>query len=113
MNTDHTARLLAASRRVLSANQEAQPREYALAMSELEKIVASPLDTQPVKLETPRMETLLAALRELVRDMEENTTVGSEYGEHAELVFATRSRVVCHARTFENAKAAIQAATLK
>lgn len=48
MNPERYTRLVQAARRVLSANQEAQPREYALAMSELEKIVDSPLDTQPV-----------------------------------------------------------------
>ena len=51
MNPERYTRLVQAARRVLSANQEAQPREYALAMSELEKIVSqsdSPLDTQAV-----------------------------------------------------------------
>ena len=40
MNPERYTRLVQAARRLISANQEAQPREYALAMSELEKIVA-------------------------------------------------------------------------
>lgn len=42
------SRILSVAHRLLSANQESQPREYHAAMSELEKIVSqsdSPLDT--------------------------------------------------------------------
>lgn len=48
MNPERYTRLVQAARRVLSANQEAQPREYHEAMNEIEKIVSqsdSPLDT--------------------------------------------------------------------
>ena len=115
MNTEHTSRILAAARRVVSANQEAQPREYHEAMSELEKIVSqsdSPLDTQPANPETPRMETLLAALKELVRELESSTSDG--YDPNRGWVRVSNCQhSICHETTFNNAKAAIQAATTK
>lgn len=107
MNPERYTRLVQAARRVASANQEAQPREYHEAMSELEKIVAecdSPLDDRGGNSETPRMETLLATFSELVREIESNTTAGKK------MMMAWDS-AVCHVTTLENAKAAIQAAT--
>lgn len=49
MNPERYTRLVNAARRVVSANQESQPLEYAYAMDLLERIVSecdSPLDAR-------------------------------------------------------------------